>query len=298
MECTFQRLSPVLLKDIWILDDTVFSVEKLRFFSSHTHIAKLGFLQFSKRIAYCAPKKWRKINSGIWVIDEWSGNYFHWMTDCLPRIWEGIELTPDRPILLPESYKKLTYVVQSLELLQLKVEFFSPNENLKVANLTLTSRTSTFPNLNEPLTRKTRDFLSLKPERHPWRVIYISRKLALKRKAHNEQEVEVFLQKKGVEIIYAENLSLYEQIKLMSETRVLICLHGAALTNMLFLPPTSKVVELRNVGDSITQCFFNLASALGVSYYYTLNAGDSKDTIMTNFTIDLDGLDQVVDLIG
>jgi capsular polysaccharide biosynthesis protein len=76
----------------------------------------------------------------------------------------------------------------------------------------------------------------------------------------------------------------------MSETSLLVCLHGAALTNMLFLPKSAKVLELRNVGDSITQCYFNLASALDLPYFYTLNSRDSKDTIMTDFTIDLEAL--------
>ena len=106
------------------------------------------------------------------------------------------------------------------------------------------------------------------------------------------------LKGKGFEIVYAEHLNLYQQIQLMAETRVLVCLHGAALTNMIFLPPNAAVLELRNAGDSINQCFFNLASALGLNYFYTLNAGDHKDSITTNFTIDLEELERVVDRMG
>lgn len=275
---------------MWILEDTVFDPAKLAFNSSRTHITKLGPVQFAKRIAYCLPKTWRKIPKAIWVTDEWSANYFHWMTDCLPRIWEGIEMAPNSPILLPQSFENLRYVTDSLKLAGLEVIFFRKNENLKIAELTLTARTATFPNFLEPLARKTRERLSLNPTQTPWKKVYISRKLAPKRKAHNEEQVESFLQKNGFEIVYAEKLSLLEQIKLMSETSLLVCLHGAALTNMLFLPKTSKVLELRNAGDAITQCYFNLASALELDYFYTLNIGDNQDTIMTDFTIDLEAL--------
>ena len=290
MEVTFQRLNPVSLKNVWILEDTVFDPAKLAFNSSRTHITKLGPVQFAKRIVYCLPKTWRKIPKAIWVTDEWSANYFHWMTDCLPRIWEGIEMVPNSPILLPQSFEKLRYVTDSLKLAGLEVIFFAKNENLKIAELTLTARTATFPNFFEPLAKKTRERLSINPTRNPWKKVYISRKLAPKRKAYNEQEVENFLRNQEFEIVYAEKLSLVEQIQLMSETSLLVCLHGAALTNMLFLPKSAKVLELRNVGDSITQCYFNLASALDLPYFYTLNSGDSKDTIMTDFTIDLEAL--------
>jgi hypothetical protein len=67
---------------------------------------------------------------------------------------------------------------------------------------------------------------------------------------------------------------------------------------MLFLHNEAKVLELRNIGDSKTQCYFNLASALELPYFYTLNQGDHKDTIMTDFTIDLEALEDVLDQIG
>ncbi len=290
LEVTFQRLSPIQVNDCWILEDTVFDPKSLNFLASRTHNANLGPVQFAKRIVLSIPKKWRKIAKAIWVTDEWSDNYFHWMTDCLPRIWEGKELAPDSPILLPQSFEKLRYVTDSLKLAGLEVIFFAKNENLKISELTLTARTATFPNFFEPLAKKTRERLSLHPVQAPWKKVYISRKLAPKRKAHNEQEVENFLRNQGFEIVYAEKLSLLEQIQLMSETSLLVCLHGAALTNMLFLPKTAKVLELRNVGDAITQCYFNLASALELPYFYTVNQGDHKDTIMTDFTIDLESL--------
>lgn len=290
MEVTFQRLNPVSLKNVWILEDTVFDPKTLKFLASRTHVSKLGPVQFAKRIVLSFPKKWRKIPKAIWVTDEWSANYFHWMTDCLPRIWEGIEMAPNSPILLPQSFENLRYVTDSLKLAGLEMIFFAKNENLKIAELTLTARTATFPNFFEPLAKKTRALLSIQPAQNPWKKVYISRKLAPKRKAHNEEQVESYLKEKGFEIVYAEKLLLLEQIQLMSVTSLLVCLHGAALTNMLFLPKTAKVLELRNVGDAITQCYFNLASALDLSYFYTLNSGDSKDTIMTDFTIDLEAL--------
>lgn len=297
MEVAFERIFPVHLKNIWILQDSVFSPGEFKFYASHTHIAGLGPLQFAKRAALCCTKGWRKVPKGIWVIDEWSANYFHWMTDCLPRIWEGRERDPEAPIILPESFRSLDFVTQSLDLLKIPVAFFKSRENLQVDTLILTARTATFPNFNPPLAQITRKNLAISALKEPWKKVYISRKLAPKRKAHNELEVELMLRKRGFEITYAEQLSVKQQIQLMSETALLVCLHGAALTNMLFMKEGMKVLELRNIGDSVTQCYFNLASALQLSYYYTLNQGDHRDTILTDFTIDLSALEQVLDLI-
>jgi capsular polysaccharide biosynthesis protein len=294
---TFERLFPVHLKHVWILQDTVFSPGEFKFYSKHTHIANLGPLQFGKRAALCFSKSWRTISKGLWVIDEWSANYFHWMTDCLPRIWEGLDLAPDYPVILPESYRILPYVTQSLKILNIKVEFFKSRENLKVNTLLLTARTSSFPNFNPPLTKKTRLKLGIQSSVIPSKKVYISRKLAHKRKAHNELEVELLLRKKGFEIVYTEQLSVAQQIQLMSQTALLVCLHGAALTNMLFMQEGMKVLELRNIGDSKTQCYFNLASALGIQYFYTLNLGDHQDPIMTDFTIDLTALETALEYI-
>lgn len=294
---TFERLFPVHLKNVWILQDAVFSPGEFKFYTSHTHVADLGPLQFAKRAALCITKAWRKIPKATWVIDEWSTNYFHWMTDCLPRIWEGLERDPQSPIILPESFRSLGYVVQSLELIPVQVQYFKSRENLRVDTLILTARTANFPNFNPPLVQKTRGILAVKPVKDPSKKVYVSRKLAPKRKAHNELEVELLLRKRGFEIMYTEQLSVKEQIKLMGETKFLISLNGAALTNMIFLPSNGKILELRNVGDAINHCYFNLASAIGLDYYYTLNRGDHRDTITTDFTIDLKALESALDTI-
>ncbi|MFL0682140.1 MAG: glycosyltransferase family 61 protein [Algoriphagus aquaeductus] len=297
LQTTFRRLHPITIKNAWILQDTVFSPGEFRFYSEFTHQKKLPLLPIAKRIGLCAVKSWKKIPKGIWILDEWSPNYFHWMADCLPRLWEGLDRAPEFPVILPEFFKNIPFVVQSLSLIKVRVEYFKTSENVKVDTLVLTARTASYPNFNLPLTKRTRENLALHSTKSPWRKIYISRKFAPKRRAHNEDEVEVLLVKKGFEIVYAEKLTVHQQIRLMSETSVLAGLHGAALTNMFFLPKTAKVLELRNQNDHLTQCFFKLASALDLAYYYTLNRGDSENTILTDFTIDLEALDKTLDQI-
>lgn len=60
----------------------------------------------------------------------------------------------------------------------------------------------------------------------------------------------------------------------MAEKELLVYHHGATLTNMLFMQEVKKVLELKSIRDSKTQCYFKLASALGLQYYYILNQGE------------------------
>ncbi len=295
LKATFYTLLPINLKNVAILQDTVFDPKERKFFASYTHVNSLGFLPLAKRAAHCAMKSWRTIPDGIWIKDEWSANYFHWMTDCLPRLWLGLQEGRSDKVILMESFKNLPYVTQSLDLLGIQPVYFKPGENLWVKNLVLTGRTANFANFNLPLTQLTREKLSVKSAESPFRKVYVSRKLAPKRKVYNELEVELLVRKKGYEIIYMEKMGLKEQLTLMAETRILVSLHGAALTNMLFMQEGQTIVELRNQNDDKTNCYFNLASALGIRYFYTLNKGDSANSISSDFTVDLFALEKVLD---
>ncbi len=298
LKATFYTLLPINLQNVAILQDTVFDPKERKFYASYTHVNSLGFLPLAKRVAHCALKSWRTIPDGIWIKDEWSANYFHWMTDCLPRLWLGLQEGKSDKVILMESFKNLPYVTQSLEILGIKPVYFKSGENLWVKNLVLTGRTANFANFNLALTQLTREKLSVKSGKDPFRKIYVSRNLASKRKVHNELEVELLVRKKGYEIIYMEKLSLKEQFILMAETKIMVSLHGAALTNMLFMKEGQTVLELRNQNDDITNCYFNLASALGIRYFYTLNKGDQKATISTDFTVDLSALENVLNELG
>lgn len=98
-EATFYVLPILTLKNVLILQDTVFCPKSVKFFSEYTHIKGLGLLPMAKRIINCSIKKWRIIDDGIWIKDEWSENYFHWFMDCIPRIWEGLRKNTSKKVI-------------------------------------------------------------------------------------------------------------------------------------------------------------------------------------------------------
>src|ERR1035437_4173888 len=57
-----------------------------------------------------------------------------------------------------------------------------------------------------------------------------------------------------------------DQVAILSKARYVASNHGAGLTNMLFMRPGGRVLELRREGDAHNNCFFTLASALKLDY--------------------------------
>jgi capsular polysaccharide biosynthesis protein len=101
----------------------------------------------------------------------------------------------------------------------------------------------------------------------------------------------------GYEIHFFEDYDLKKQIEIMSETKSLIGLHGAGLTNMLFMPANGQVLELRNENDAHNNCYFSLASDLNQAYYYLINTGDIEDTHRVEVTVDISKLKIAVELM-
>ena len=65
--------------------------------------------------------------------------------------------------------------------------------------------------------------------------IYISRQLASVRKIKNEDDVIKILINYGFHILKAEELNFWDQIRLFSNCKHLISIHGAGLTNCIFI---------------------------------------------------------------
>ncbi|WP_212006308.1 DUF563 domain-containing protein [Chitinophaga sp. HK235] len=230
-------------------------------------------------------KPFRKIEKGLWIINEWSFEYFHWLADALPRLLAAGDYQQYGPVLLPEYYATRPYVVESLQRLNVPVLFFNPRKRLLVKELTVVSPTASTGNFNEPAILPVRERLMVHGKQAV-RKIYISRQKAAKRRITNEEEVIAIFREAGFEIHYFEDYPFTRQLEIMGETRVLAGLHGAGLTNMLFMPPGGSILELRNVGDTHSNSFYSQAAAMRHSYYYLLCQGSSADTHNTDFLVD------------
>jgi len=104
------------------------------------------------------------------------------------------------------------------------------------------------------------------------RKIYLSRRLLgnKKRKAINEEDIEMLFSQKGFEIVFPEQLSLQSQIQLMSETNIISGCEGSALHMSLFLPQSASMIIVSSKNAYLSQLIIN---SLVNTKTYVINAG-------------------------
>ena len=287
------QTTALYLKNIDVLKDTLFSLRQLKFYTEYTHILHVKQAYLAKRLlSLFRPSQ--TIDKAIWIIDEWSTEYFHWLTDSLSRLTSAKLFGREYTVLLPLSYKEKPYVADSLKSFNFNVEYFNSKDRLKINELILPGHVAPTGNYNSEVVNEIRNIFLKNNSNTSSRKVYISRQKAAKRKVLNEKEVTDLMSQYGYEIHHFEDYSFQKQVEIMSGTKSLASLHGAGLTNMLFMPKEGQVLELRNQSDSQNNCFFSLASALDHNYYYLTSSGSSEDTHDVNLTVDMIKLNLVL----
>jgi len=230
------------------------------------------------------------IKKTIWFTDGWSNGYFHWMLDALPRLFTAIQNQPSTKVILPHQFKNQDYISASLKALGVNdIQFMKPNTYYWFRRILFQTHLAPTGNYHDETVRHMRDRLlenlplnnSTKGER-----IYISRAKAKRRRVINEHELIPILKKHQFSIIHFEDYNWAEQMAFCANAKIMIGLHGAGLTNMLFMNKNTKVLELRRENDAHNNCYFALASALNIQYYYQLCKTNSEDTLHADFEVD------------
>jgi Glycosyltransferase 61 len=247
-------------------------------------------------------KSKRTIDTDVtWIVDDWSGGYYHWLADTLPRLLLLRDRLGDLTLLMPFRFRDLEFVTSSLAAFPLRrVEFVSSNERVFCPRLIVPMHTAPTGNHNEEVIRGLRallvNFFSAGEAAGSRDRIYISRQQAPKRRIINEPEVIEILEQLDFQIVHAESLTFAQQAQLLSSARYLISNHGAGLTNMIFMPPKSNVLELRHKENRSYNCYFNLASSLDLNYFYqTCEIIDrSEDAHTADIIVDIRRLEQNV----
>ena len=96
----------------------------------------------------------------------------------------------------------------------------------------------------------------------------------------NEKEVKNFLSSKGFQIIQLSSLTFLDQINLFSEAKIVIGLHGAGLSNLLFCQPKTKVIEIKL--SHIGNMYKNLGNQLNLDYINFIGKGEETNQKFSN----------------
>jgi capsular polysaccharide biosynthesis protein len=234
-----------------------------------------------------------KSQSAFVCFDYWSDGYFHWICEALPRILSVEEdlLKSDNVLLMPDRYRA-SFQAQTLKAFPgVKVEWISQEEMLHCPKIFLAQRPAPSGSNNPELMKRLREKIrstfgneSLDGTRN----IYVSRGKARRRKIANESEVIQLLSTFNFEIICYEDFSFEEQVGIAMTTRNCISLHGANLSNTLFMNPGGKVMELRMKDDAENNYYYALATACDHEYYYQLCDYEMIERNGNDFTLHVD----------
>ncbi len=130
------------------------------------------------------------------------------------------------------------------------------------------------------------------------RRLYVPRRHS--RRVLNPDAIEPLLRQYGFETIDTDTMSFAAQVEAFSEAEAVVAPHGAALTNMLFAPATSKLVEFFPAFGG-SSSFYRLVTARGQSYSCYIDDHshgghrDQAGTLVSNTTgmwVDPSWLDQ------
>ncbi|MDD3151217.1 MAG: glycosyltransferase 61 family protein, partial [Candidatus Gastranaerophilales bacterium] len=245
-------------------------------------------------------------------IDPIHTSYYHWIIESLPRLYliEKSSFKPDKYIVCNIT----KFQKQALEMLGISENRVIETENnhlIQADELIATDLINNF----ELIYFKDIQYFSKKyfpdwicdfyrekfvsqVEKTKPKKIYISRNSTKKsayRKVLNEDEILKCLESKGFKSYKLEDIPLKEQVELFANAEIIVSPHGAGLTNLVFCPSSTKVVEFYSPNyTDIRQRI--IADTLNIEYRYILGEklSDNVEPQFEDVYLDINKLEKTL----
>ncbi len=109
--------------------------------------------------------------------------------------------------------------------------------------------------------------------------LFISRSQARYRRIVEEEKLMRMLGQFGFQLVLLEGLTIAEQAQLFHQAQVVVSAHGAALANLVFCQPHTKVLELRVAGHDadLSGVYEHLSSLCQLKHHTYLCEGRTND---------------------
>jgi hypothetical protein len=211
----------------------------------------------------------RTIDRGTWIVERVYDNHSHWLTAHLPKLVLLRDRGAAGDVLMPE--RRTAVMDASLHMLGLDpaaFPTFPPNCAFTVRDLVLVEADRFRPEMLRPV----REALAPRRRAAPGRRIFVSRGRSQGRRLLGEEDLWEALDRRGFVRVYLEEHDFAAQVHLMSEAAVVVAPHGAGLTNVLFCPEGSHVVEIADRAYPNPN-FYALAAAMGLKYWLVPASG-------------------------
>jgi hypothetical protein len=222
----------------------------------------------------------------IRIIRGGEKNYWHFLHDLLGQVVlarkNNLGIETGIPYLISESlaaqpfFKKA--VLQSRYLSGINWIVQRNNEYIKAGTAYFLQ---VQPNKAETFFAVRSLFDFPKPDGSKNRKIFLTRNPRRIRHLQNAPQIESIAKNYGFEIVDADNLSFEEQMRLFSETNLLVGIHGAGLINMIFRSGASMHLLELLPKDYVQPHYFWLSKDLGFSYRCLIGSKAASDTSFT-----------------
>ena len=174
------------------------------------------------------------------------GNYYHWLIDYLPRLMlvEGMAQYDDCRFVINEPLAP--HQRQALALLEIDLQRglpLAPHQAIEAPRVVVPTLMSNTTVCHPVVPRMLRQAFPATASGGPKR-IYLSRDDASNRRLSNEAELVTLLERHGFVKVVAGGLSFQQQIDLFAGAEVIVAVHGAGLTNLVFSAPGTRVIEI------------------------------------------------------
>ncbi|MES2515826.1 MAG: glycosyltransferase family 61 protein [Bacteroidota bacterium] len=249
--------------------------------------ADYGLLYILKNYLFKKRVKGNDEINYVLIYDFWSaGNYYHWLVDTLPRLLIFLEELKQKnySLLLPadcRAFMKRTLSYYNIH----HITFINENEFLNVKHLMVPYYLVGSGHIHPPKVLEIRQFFLNKiPGISNFTKLYVSRGRQKARKIVNEDSVIDVVRQFGFDIIYFEDYTFEQQVEIGRGAKYMVSSHGANLTNMMFMEEHTRVLELIRQ-DAPNFCYWALASAVKVDYYYQLCAVQGNDHLWVDIEL-------------
>lgn len=223
------------------------------------------------------------------IISRWNhgASYYHWFLDGLTRLVHLDQFPSDTRIIIPANLPE--FAVRSIEWLGLSDRTIPATDcDLRVEDYWFAGPTM-LSGCPDPLgvTWLRKQFIGSNYEPGT-DLIYIDRRQKRRLCANADALADRF-KDRGWIVVDPGELEFSEQVALFSKAKAVAGIHGAGMTNLLWMPSRGKVLEIMP-SRRRNGCYAGIAACIGLSHRSWVVASDR----LANITVPLSELDMWV----
>lgn len=276
------------IKNVYLEPTFFILIKKFNILIKESIVFEWYKVSFRKFISHFFLRQCSKVEKAVLFDAKVGKNIFHFYNDILPKIFVSVPGFSNIQFLIGEElyYSKLfQYFLQFDFVKNNNWKIISKNKFLFVKEMFLIK----VPEYDAEKLKLIADEALSKNEIDGSNnlKLFINRKESTGRTISNFKAIEPILLKNNFVILYLEDLNIAEQIEFFSKAKVIVGIHGAGLTNMIFSYRNKpKILEV-TASDYIPTHYYWLANSF--SFEYKLFLGDNliHENDKQKFAIDI-----------